>query len=84
MESESVQPTVEKAIGQAFADWAVEHPSLAAVVDKIVIAERSAERLRETDEYKQAVAAYNDSRSELDLFNQLLTIASPIIQQLLG
>jgi len=84
MENDIIQSTVEKAVRQAYADWAVEHPNLAAVIDRIVIAERSAERLRETDEYKQAVAAYHDSRNELDLFNQLLAIASPILQQLLG
>ncbi len=80
----NVQSAVEKAVQQAYTDWAAEHPSLAAVIDRIVIAERSAQHLRETAEYKQAVAAYTDSRNELDLFQQLLAIVSPILQQLLG
>lgn len=81
--SADVQSIVEKAVQQAYADWATEHPSLAAVIDRIVIVERSAQRLRETAEYKQAIAAYTDSRNELDLFGQLLTIVSPILQQVL-
>jgi hypothetical protein len=84
MANEIVNNTVQRAVQQAYADWAVEHPNLAAVIDQIVITERSAERLRETDEYKQAVAGYHESRNELDLFNQLLALAGPIIQQLLG
>ena len=84
MANEIVENTVIKAVQQAYADWAIEHPNLAAVIDQIIIAERSAERLRETDEYTQAVAAYHDSRNELDLFNQLLALAGPIVQQLLG
>lgn len=88
MENDIVQTNVlsavEKAVQQAYADWAAEHPSLAAVIDRIVIAERSAQRLRETAEYKQAVKAYTDSRNELDLFHQLLALAGPIVQQLLG
>ncbi|MBN1942717.1 MAG: hypothetical protein JW849_05415 [Phycisphaerae bacterium] len=84
MENDIVQSAVQQAVRQAYADWAVEHPNLAAVIDRIVIFERSAERLRETDEYKQAVAGYHESRNELDLFNQLLALAGPILQQLLG
>ncbi len=88
MENDIVQTNVlsavEKAVQQAYADWAAEHPSLAAVIDRIVIAERSAQRLRETAEYKQAVKAYTDSRNELDLFHQLLALAGPILQQVLG
>lgn len=84
MANEIVESTVQRAVRQAYADWSVEHPNLAAVIDQIVITERSSERLRETDEYTQAVAAFHDSRNELDLFNRLLSLAGPIIQQLLG
>ncbi|MBN1555672.1 MAG: hypothetical protein JXA11_13085 [Phycisphaerae bacterium] len=84
MANEIVESTIQRAVQQAYADWAVEHPNLSAVIDQIVVTERSAERLRETDEYQQAVAAFHTSRNELDLFRQLLNLAGPIVQQLLG
>ena len=88
MENETLQKNVQDAIHratrQAYEDWAAEHPNLSAVIDQIVVTERMAERLRESDEYKQAIAAYHESRNEFDLFQQLLALAGPIVQQLLG
>ena len=78
-----VQQAVAKATEQAYWDWAAAHPSLAAVIDQIALTDRAAESLRATPEYHQAVAAYYESRNELDLLNQLVTLAGPILQSLL-
>lgn len=78
-----VQNAVQKATEQAYWDWAAAHPNLAAVIDQIVLTERAAESLRDSREYHLAVAAFHQSRNELDLFNQLLKFAGPIINSIL-
>jgi len=78
-----VQNAVAKATQQAYWDWAAAHPSLAAVIDQITLTDRAVERLRTTTEYHQAVAAYYEGRNELDLLNQLVALAGPILQSLL-
>ncbi|MCD4823577.1 MAG: hypothetical protein K8S55_03150 [Phycisphaerae bacterium] len=83
MPNEIVKNAVNKATRQAYDDWAVAHPSLAAVIDQVSITERAAESLRNSAQYKQAVAAYHQSRNEADLLNQLANIAGPVIQSIL-
>ncbi len=77
-----VRNAVQKATEQAYWDWAAAHPNLAAVIDQIVLTERATESLRDSQEYHLAVADYYQSRNELDLFNQLLDLAGPIIKSI--
>ena len=84
MSDDTVQQAVAQAVGQAFDLWAVEHPSLAAVIDRITLTQRAAESLRDSDEFRQAVAAYHQGLCEADLLNKLLDLAGPIISRLLA
>jgi len=83
MSEQAVQSAVERAVGQAFDRWANEHPSLAAVIDRIMVTDRAVESLRESDEYRQAVTAYHNGMSENDMLNKLLDLAGPVISRLL-
>lgn len=84
MASEIIQQIVVRAIQQAYDKWADEHPSLAAVIDRITLTEHAAESLRTSDEYRNAVAAYHESKSELALLQQLIELAGPIVQAILA
>ena len=84
MSEQTVQNAVERAVGRAFDRWSAEHPSLAAVIDHITLTERAVESLRDSDEYRQAVAAYHRGMSETDLLNKLLDLAGPVISSLLA
>ena len=83
MSNQTVSSTVEQAVGQAFDLWAEEHPSLAAVIDRITLTQQAVESLRHSDEFRQAVAAYDRGMSEADLLNKLLDLTRPVISQLL-
>ena len=78
-----VQNAVQKATKQAYWNWAAAHPNLAAVIDQIVLTNRAAESIRDSREYHLAVANFYQARNELDLFNQLLQLAGPIINSML-
>ncbi|MFW6132996.1 MAG: hypothetical protein ACOC8F_03805 [Planctomycetota bacterium] len=84
MDHETVQDAVQQAVGRAFDDWAGEHPSLAAVIDRITVTERSVESLRKTDAYRKAVAAYHRDRSELELAGRLTDVAGQVLRRVLG
>ncbi len=83
MTSEIVEQVIVRAVGQAYDDWAMEHPGLSAVIDRIAVAERTAESLRDSPEFRRAVDAYRRSRCELDLLNRLVELAGPIVHSLL-
>ena len=84
MANEIVEQVVVRAVQQAYDAWAAEHPSLAAVIDQISLTERSVESLRNSDSYRQAVAKYQQSRSELELLQSMLELAGPIVSSILG
>lgn len=84
MTDDTVQQIVTRAAGQAYEDWAVEHPSLAGVINGIVLTERTAESLRDSEQFRQAMADYQQSRNELNLFNRVLDLAGPILQTILA
>jgi len=88
MANETVNPTVQqavvRAVQRAYDAWALEHPSLAAVIDRISLTERAVERLRDSQEYRDAVGAYHRSRSELELLNKLTELAAPFVQAILA
>lgn len=84
MANETVQQTVVRAVQQAYDAWAAEHPSLAAVIDRIELTNHAVESLRDTEDYRKAVAAYQTGMNELDLINKLIDLAGPIIQSILA
>ncbi len=84
MTDQLVRQTVAKAVEQAYEGWAAQHPSLAAVIDRVVIGDRVVESLRDSEEYRQAVAAYHRGTSELDLLNRLTELAGPVLVGLLA
>ncbi len=84
MPNETVRQAVETVTEQAYWDWAAAHPSLAAVIDQMIVTHQTASRLRETPEFHQAIAAYHASRNELDLVNRLSELAGPIVRSLLS
>ena len=84
MSDETVKLAVEQAVGQAYQAWAAEHPSLAAVIDHVVLSQRATESLRASDQFRQAVAAYHRGMSETELLNRLIELAGPLITALLA
>ena len=83
MTSEIVEQVIVRAVGQAYDDWAMEHPGLSAVIDRIAVTERTCESLRNSQAFRRAVEAYHHSRCELDLLNPLVELAGPIVHSLL-
>ena len=83
-EMDNVNNIVSQAVGRRYDEWAAEHPSLAGVIDRMELSLQTAERLRETPAYWEAVNAYHQSRSELALLNRLLELAGPILRGILG
>ncbi len=84
MADELVKQVLVRAVQQAYEAWAVEHPSLAAVIDRITLTNRATESLRDSQAYRQAVAAYHQSQNDLELLNQLTELATPIVRTVLG
>ena len=80
MADEIIEQIIVRATQRAYDKWAIEHPSLAAVIDRITLTQQAVEPLRSSDEYRQAVEAYHRSRNEVDLFNRLIELAAPILQ----
>ena len=79
-----VNDIVSRAVGRRYDEWAAEHPSLASVIDPVELSQQTAERLRETPAYWQAVNEYPHSRNELALLSRLLDLAGPILKTILG
>ena len=80
----TIQAAVQKATEQAYYDWAAAHPSLAGMIDRLVLTERTTESIRQSPEFRQALAGFYESQNELDLVNQLINLAGPILQKVLG
>jgi len=83
-ENEAVRSAVAAAVGQAYDAWAAEHPSLAAVIDRLTVTQRTAESLRTSQEFRDAVAGFHRGSGELELLNKLVDLAGPILTNLLG
>ena len=84
MASEKIQQLVAQAVGQQFEHWALQHPALAAVIDRVVLTDQVATSLRATSEYKQAVEDYHRDMNDLNLLSQLLQLAGPILAGILA
>ena len=80
----TIEALVEQAVKQAYATWSASHPSLAAVLNRLALQERTATSLRESDAYHQAIDAYQDARNETKLLGQLLDLAGTILPTLLA
>lgn len=84
MSDENVQRVVSQAVGVAYEQWAAEHPSLAAVIDRVALSRRVVESLRDSAEYRSAIAAYHAGQAELDLLGRLADLALPVLTAILG
>ena len=84
MANENVEQVIVRAVQRAYDAWAAEHPSLAAVIDRITLTERSVESLRGSPEFREAVEVYHASRNELDLLNRLIDLAGPVLAAILA
>jgi hypothetical protein len=79
-----VTELVAAAVGQKFDEWALQHPSLAAVIDRISLTDRTVQSLRDSAEYRDAVAAYHQDMNELAFLGQIADLAGPILHAILG
>mgnify|MGYP001114251023 CR=1 FL=1 len=84
MTDKNVEQAVAQAVQRAYDQWAAEHPSLARVIDRVSVTERTVESLRDSDGYRQAVAAYHRSRNELELIHRLSELAAPLVTNILS
>lgn len=84
MTDQLVQQTVARAVEQAYENWAAQHPSLAAVIDHITVRDRVVQSLRDSEQYRQAVAAYHRGLGEVELLKQLTDLAGPVLAALLS
>jgi len=84
MTDERVKEIVSQAVGQAFEQWAGAHPSLAAVIDRMMVTSRVVESLRDSEEYRSAIAAYRRRRAEADVLTRLTELATPLLTAILG
>jgi hypothetical protein len=79
-----VQQLTEDAVGQAFAAWAGQHPTLAGVINRLAVVETTVASLRESPAYRQAVEDYTQARVEIDFLGQVVALAGPILVGLLA
>jgi hypothetical protein len=84
MANEKINEIVAAAVGRKFEEWAMEHPSLAAVIDRIRLTDQAAQSLRSTEGYRHAVEAYHRDSSELNLLTQLVELVGPILVSIVG
>ena len=84
MKDERIDKRVAEAVGRKFDEWATEHPSLAAVIDRIVLTERTVDSLRNSDAYQQAVDAYRRDANEMTFLGQIAGLVGPVLGRLLG
>jgi hypothetical protein len=83
MANELIEQAVARAVQQTYDAWAAQHPSLAAVIDRIALTTQAAQSIRDSAEYKQAVADFHQGLAETDLLNRLLDLAGPILAGIL-
>ena len=84
MNETKVTELTAAAIGQKFDEWAILHPSLAAVIDRISLTERTVQSLRDSAEYREAVEAYHRDMNELSFLGQIADLAGPLLHAILG
>jgi hypothetical protein len=83
MASEEIEQVIVRAVEQAYDAWAAQHPTLAAVIDRISVTHQTVESLRASEDYRQAVADFHQGMAEADLLNRLIDLAAPLLTSLL-
>ena len=83
-DTQTIQDIVARAVGEAYDAWAKQHPSLAAVIDRMALSELAAQSLRQSPEFKAAVEEFGHSSVELDLVNKVIDLVGPILMSILG
>lgn len=84
MNQQRIDDLVAAAVGRSFQDWAGEHPALATVIDGVALTDRVVDSLRQSPEYQQALADFYRDQNDLNLLNQLVQLAGPILSRLLA
>lgn len=84
MNETDMKAIVEQAVGEAFDKWSAAHPSLAAVIDKSLLMERTADSLRQSDEYRQAIKDYQAGHEEMNILGSLIDLAEKFLPILLA
>ena len=84
MTEDKINEIIAAAVGKSFDEWATEHPSLAAVIDRVRLTEQTAESLRNSDAYRQAIADYHRDRNELNFLAQVAELTRPSLGKILG
>lgn len=79
-----VEEAIEEATERAYLEWSAEHPSLARVIDRMQLVERTATSLRRTPEFRRAVQSYQQAGCEMCLVTRLSELAGPVIRVVLG
>lgn len=82
-ENAAIRQLVGRAVGASFDSWAAEHPSLAAAIDRCRLEQQVVSNLRDTPEYRAAVEAYQQSRSQTELLENLSAAAGRVLGRLL-
>ncbi len=83
MEDDYIQQLVVRAVQQAYDAWAAEHPSLAAVIDRISLTQQAVESLRSSRAFRQAVEGYHSAAAEMQLLDRLTELAWPIVSAIM-
>jgi hypothetical protein len=81
---QKINELVVRAVQRAFDAWAVEHPTLAEVIDRITLTQRAIESVRASEEFRRAVAHYQTESLEASLLNTLIEVARPLIVGILA
>jgi len=84
MSDEEVRQAVQDAVGEAFDNWATEHPTLASAIDRMSLTDELAKSVRDSDEYRDAVDAYHRGLSQSVFASELLEIAREVLVRLMS
>jgi hypothetical protein len=79
-----IEQAVEQATEWAWENWSLEHPSLARVIDRTQLTDRTAASLRRSPEFRQAVEAYHRAGAELELMTRLSELATAALRRVMG
>lgn len=84
MAETTVEQLLEEATRMAFERWSLHHPSLARVIDSLVVRQRTADSIRTSQAFHEAVASYHEARQQQDLLQRLTSVAETLIPLVLG